>query len=50
MEQFNQHHCTEANLRYIPGNIAAEQFYLENNWVRVGAPGERGQLMEKKLA
>jgi GNAT superfamily N-acetyltransferase len=37
--------CQVAELRVIPGNIAAEKFYAKNGWIAVGAPTERGQLM-----
>ncbi|WP_161787420.1 GNAT family N-acetyltransferase [Endozoicomonas numazuensis] len=51
LSQLANNSCTQAFLRYIPGNHRAEAFYLKNGWAKEGEPTEqRGQLMKKDLA
>ncbi|MDK9757888.1 GNAT family N-acetyltransferase [Vibrio sp. D173a] len=49
LKLFVNHGCGYARLRYIPGNDAGERFYYKNGWRPVGAPGDRGQLMQIDL-
>ncbi|MGY0216167.1 GNAT family N-acetyltransferase [Endozoicomonadaceae bacterium StTr2] len=46
LKQIQADRCDGAMLRYIPGNLRAERFYLKNGWYPVGEPeAKRGQLM-----
>lgn len=49
-DQFKVDGCSEARLRYIPGNVVAEPFYLYTGWEKSGEVGPRGQLLVRKLA
>ena len=49
-DQFKMDGCSEARLRYIPGNVVAEPFYLNTGWEKSGEVGQRGQLLVRKLA
>lgn len=50
LAQLINNHCVGAMLRYISGNLRAEQFYLKNNWYKVGKLDDNNtQLMRNDL-
>ncbi len=49
IDELTKQGCTQAHLRYIPGNMIAERFYAKNDWTKSGEPSERGQLLVRQL-
>ncbi len=49
LERLQQDGCCYAQLRYIPANRVAGEFYAKQGWKAVGADNDKGQLLEIAL-